>query len=199
MKKIMFMLIIFTLLFFIKIHVVNAFYDSNNLMKTVTKDKIIYIKDDDNGSFNYSWTFDKEEYEKNEFEFDLSINFTSNNQYEIEKRLKHDEKNKLISFNYHGNLPTSAMIKVLVSDKFKDGDKLKLYYYDDETKDVELIDSNVKVINGCVSFEIKHCSDYFLTLAVVNDVNKSNNNGIIIISMIIIILGLIGYTLFNKK
>ena len=58
---------------------------------------------------------------------------------------------------------------------------------------------DVKVNNGLVSFEIEHCSDYFLTLSVVKEASGNNNNGVIIVGMIIIIVGLVGYTLLKNK
>ena len=59
---------------------------------------------------------------------------------------------------------------------------------------------NIKKLCYCKTREINHCSDYFLTNAVVKKAEGNKNNvGIIIIAMIIIITGLIGYTLFNNK
>ena len=71
-KFVLILLLFFTLLF-IGITPVCA---SEELLKTDTEDEIIFIKDQ-NGKFSYSWTFDKEEYNENEFDFDLGINFTS--------------------------------------------------------------------------------------------------------------------------
>lgn len=172
---------------------------SNNLLETKTKNKVMFIKDE-NGKFSYSWSFNKDEYNKNAFDFDLGISFTSPNEKEIENLIDTDVKKKYVSFNYHGNLPSVATIKVPVDDAFKEGDKLSLYYYNPTTSQIELINSNIKVINGNVSFEIEHCSDYFLTMAVIKNAEDStNNNGIVIVGMVIVIVGLIGYTLMRNK
>ena len=158
----------------------------------------MFIKDS-NGRFNYSWSFDKKEYYKNYFKFDLNINFKSSNEKKIDSLIKSKIKKEYVSFDYHGKLPSSATIKIPVSNKFNEGDELKLYYYDDKEDQIELVDSNVKVINGYVSFEIDHCSDYFLTLSIVKEASNKNNNGMIIIAMLIIIVALVGYTMFKNK
>jgi hypothetical protein len=171
---------------------------SNNLLKTQTKDRVIFVKDQ-NGSFVYSWAFNKEEYEKNEFDFDLEINFKSKNKAKIESLVKDDFEAKYVSFNYHGNLPAEASIKIPVDDMFEDGERLKLYYYDEEKDEIELVSSSVKVINGYANFNIDHCSDYFLTLSIVKEAEGESNNGVIIVGMIIVIVGLIGYTLIKNQ
>lgn len=192
MKKLIFLLLICFFTFNINVKA------SDNLLKTEGKDKVMFIKDND-GSFLYSWSFDKDEYKKNEFEFDLGIEFTSDNKKEINDLIGETIEKKYVSFSYHGELPSTATIKVPVSDKFKDGEKLILYYYNPEKNIIEIIKSDVKVINGNVSFDIEHCSDYFLSKAVVKNAQGTNNGGIIIVGMVVVIVGLIGYTLMRNK
>lgn len=194
MKKRIIILIFMVCLFF-SMESISA---SSNLIKSETKNEIIFIKDK-NDSFFYSWTFDKDEYNKKEFDFDLGINFSSPNKNKINSLIKDDVKSKYISFNYHGNLPSKASIKVPVSDMFKDGNRLNLYYYNENKNEIELITTNVKVINGYVTFEIEHCSDYFLTLSIVKEASNTSNNGIVIIGMLVVIVILIGYTLMKNK
>ena len=172
---------------------------SDNLHKTETKDKVIFIKDN-NGRFKYSWSFDKKSYKNNQFDFDLGIKFQTESKDKINKIIKDNLKKEYISFNYHGTLPSKATIKVPVNKNFKDDDVLKLYYYNDKTNNIEFVNNNVKVINGYVSFDIDHCSDYFLTLSIVKEAKGNNNsNSTIIIGMIFVIVFLVGYTLFNNR
>lgn len=185
----------FMITFFLFSFNVNA---SDNLLRTDTKNEVMFIKDND-GKFLYSWSFEKDEFKKHEFDFDLGIEFTSPNKDDIDKLVDNDIKRKYISFNYHGALPTTATIKVPVSDSFKEGEKLMLYYYNPDKDVIELISSNIKVINGNVSFDIEHCSDYFLSKAIVENAEGTNNSGIIIVGMIVVIVGLIGYTLMRNK
>lgn len=191
MKKVLVALVIL----FAGINSVNA---SDNLMKMETNDKVIFVSDE-KGSFSYSWTFDKDEYNWNQFDFDLGINLSNKKKKNIEPLIKDDIKAKFVSFNYHGNLPSTANVKLPINDMFKDGDKLNLYYYNEKTNKIELVSSGVKVINGFATIEIEHCSDYFLTLSIVKEAEGKNNNGIIITGMIIVIVGLIGYTLVRNK
>lgn len=55
------------------------------------------------------------------------------------------------------------------------------------------------VMNGYVTFDIDHCSDYFLTLSIVKEASGKSNNGVVIIGMLIIIVGLVGYTIFKGR
>lgn len=192
MKK--FHVILITVIFmFVGINNVSA---SNNLIKLENKDKVIFVSDD-KGELSYSWLFDKEEYNLNEFDFDLGISFNYNKN--IASLMKEEVDAKYISFNYHGNLPSSANVKVPINDKFQDGDRLNLYYYNEDKNKIELVSSGIKAINGFATIEITHCSDYFLTLSIVKEAEGENNNGIIIVGMIIVIVGLIGYTLIQNK
>ncbi len=193
MKKI---LIIF-LAIFLSFAGISSIRASEKLIKTETKDRVMFIQDK-NGEFLYSWSFDKNKYNKSDLEFDMTINFESPNEDKINNLISSDIIKEYISFNYHGILPTTATIKVPVNN-FNDGERLKLYYYDEDTNEIELVDDNVLVKNGYVSFEIDHCSDYFLTLSIVNEASNTNNNGMLIIGMLIIIVGLIGYTIFKNR
>ena len=56
-----------------------------------------------------------------------------------------------------------------------------------------------KECGGYVTFDITHCSDYFLTMSVVKNAEGANNNGVIIIGMLVIIVGLVGYTIFKNN
>lgn len=196
MKK-KFILFFVVLTFFVSMDIVFA---SDNLLETQTQNNVIFIKDND-GVFDYSWSFDKQAYNKNYFDFDLGLSYDSSKKNEINALVGQQIIKKYLSFNYHGDLPSEAKIKVNVSDKFKDGDYLYLYYYNEDTNKIEEIETNLKVINGYVTFPITHCSEYFLSLSIVNDASKtnSNNTGVIIIGMIIIVVGLIGFTISNNK
>lgn len=194
MKK---LCVIFTFIFicFANISSVNA---SSELLKLDTKDKVMLVEEE-NGKFDYSWSFDKKDVKQDEMNFDPVITFKNKDLYDLDNLMGNKHKKKLISFNHHGTLPGIATIKVPVSDSFKEGDILSLYYYDEENERIELINKKIEVINGYATFEIKHCSDYFVTLSIVNDASKKGNSTIVIVGMIIVIVGLIGYTMFQNK
>ncbi len=193
MKKISVILLAF-LVFFLHVSSISA---ENKVNKIETKDKVIFTFSE-NGKFLYSWSFDKKSYNNNGFEFDMEIKNKSLFEEKINKLTDKKTLKEFVSFNYHGNLPSSATVK-LPAHNFKDGDRLNLYYYNDATEKIETIKSNIMVSGGYVTFDITHCSDYFLTMSVVKNAEGANNNGVIIIGMLVIIVGLVGYTIFKNR
>ena len=74
------------------------------------------------------------------------------------------------------------------------------YYYNEETKKIEFIDKNIKVKDGYAEFVINHCSEYFLTGAVVNDaVNNPKSLNYVIVGLVGLVIALVGYTLFKRR
>lgn len=193
MKKISIILLAF-LVFILHVSSISA---EDKVNKIETKDKVIFTFSE-NGKFLYSWSFDKKSYNSNGFEFDMGIKNKSLFEKKINKLTDKKTTKEFVSFNYHGNLPSSATIK-LPAHNFKDGDRLNLYYYNDETEKIENIKSNIMVSGGYVTFDISHCSDYFLTMSIVKNAEGANNNGVIIIGMLVIIVGLVGYTIFKNR
>lgn len=167
------------------------------ISKTLRENEILIELEEKDTGFKYSWSFDKDKIE-DKIKLDFSIDFNSKNQNEIES-ITGDMDKLYLSFAHHGDLPSNAKIKVDVSNKFKDKDKLYLYYYNEDKKQVEFIDNNIVVKDGYAEFELEHCSEYFLTGAVVNDAQnnpKSLNSVIIILFGFVMIL--MTYTLFRK-
>ncbi len=195
MRKCLVVTLMAVILFFISSSRVFA---TDQLLMSKTKDKVIFVQDE-NGKFNYSWSFDKNEYSKNDFEFDKEITFKTDGLYDINKLIGNNDKKKLISFSHHGDLPGVATIKVPVSDCFNDGSILSLYYYDKKNEKVNLVEEKLEVINGFVTFQISHCSDYFVTMSIVNEASEESSTGTIIIGMIVVIVGLVGFTIFKNK
>ncbi len=193
MKKISIILLAF-LVFILRVSSISAEDKAN---KIETKDKVIFTFSE-NGKFLYSWSFDKKSYNNNGFEFDMGIKNKSLFEKKINKLTDKKTPKEFVSFNYHGNLPSDATIKI-PAHNFKDGDRLNLYYYNDETGKIENIKSNIMVSGGYVTFDISHCSDYFLTMSVVKNAEGANNNGVIIIGMLVVIVGLVGYTIFKNR
>ena len=193
MKKISVILLAF-LVFILHVSSISA---EDKVNKIETNDKVIFTFSE-KGKFLYSWSFDKKSYNNNGFEFDMGIKNKSISEKKINKLTAKKTPKEFVSFNYHGDLPSSATIK-LPAHNFKDGDRLNLYYYNDETGKIENIKSNIMVSGGYVTFDISHCSDYFLTMSVVKNAEGANNNGVIIIGMLVVIVGLVGYTIFKNR
>ena len=179
---------------------------STHITKTETNDYYLYDVVDNERNLTYSWKFLKEEnknisVEENMYinnDLRLSLDASTKDTKRINEKVKNDKL--IITFDYHGMLPLEAKVKIDVSDKFNDGEKLYLYYYNPDSDEVEYMDNDVYVKNGSVEFQIKHCSDYFLTAAVVNDaVNNPQSVNYIIIGLIVVVFILIAITLKQSK
>ncbi len=117
-----------------------------------------------NGRVLYSWTFDGDQVNAQSSAIDLSISFTSPYRDEIEK-LVGDSNSLYLSFAHDGELPAPVEIKLYVGDKYEDGNKPKLYYFNEQTGKAEEIAADLEVIDGYISFTLTHLSSYFLTTA----------------------------------
>ena len=77
----------------------------------------------------------------------------------------------VIEFLHHGVLPTGTTVKVNVLGKYNNGDLVTLYYYNEETKALEMVSKNLEVKDGFVELALEHCSEYVLA----KEEEKSNN------------------------
>lgn len=143
-------------------------YDVSDYPK-VEKDVFKCLKDNDDKTLvlegdDYTWTFDGEDI-KNvsdmDSKLDTTIETTSPNESEIKKILNGANVVNLY-FNYDGKLPGKAKIEAKIGSKY-DGKNMYVYYYNKDTKSLELVSSNVKVKDDRVTFTITHCSDYVLS------------------------------------
>lgn len=197
MKKIIFLTLIVLLLLIFYPTTVRA--TDNNFYKTTTNLSIIYVAEENN-KFAYSWQFDRETYKDN-VDFSLIIKESSNTFNLINDQIDKNNKTKYLFFEHHGFLPTTAVIKVAVDDKYIDGEKLYLYYYNEDSKKLEYIENNLLVKNGYVTFKIQHCSDYVLTGSIVKTaLNNPQSMTIIIILLVVVGVAMVAATLFlNSK
>ena len=173
--------------------------------KTETSNYITYDVIDYERNLTYSWDFIKDSRKSIKENINMDINLrlnldkiVSDDTKDINERVK---QNKLIiSFDYHGELPLNAKVRINVKDKFRDNEKLYLYYYEPEDKDFLFVDNNIVVKDGYVEFMIEHCSDYFLTGAVVNEaINNPKSLNYIIIGLGVFVIILIAVNLIQSK
>lgn len=182
---------------------------SNNeikVFKTETSNYISYIVEDYERNLTYSWEFLKtDEAAKaivDNIALDINLRIRINDDSKVSKLLnkKINQKKLIINFEHHGKLPSKAKVRINVDKRFLDGEELYLYYYNEEAKKIEFIDKDLKVSNGYIEFEIDHCSDYFLTGAIVpSAVNNPKSVNYIIIALGGIVFVLIAITLFKSK
>jgi len=176
------------------------------ILKTETKDYYYYEIFDYERDLSYSWQFLKDPNKNVSVEDslyikeDLRLSIDSNTEGAGRISDKVSQKKLIISFDYHGELPLATKVKLNVGDRFQNGEHLYLYYYNPQNDGIEYIMHDVEVKNGYVEFQIEHCSDYFLTGAVVNDaVNNPQSVNYIIIGLIVIVFILIAVTLIQSK
>lgn len=177
-----------------------------SMTKTETDKEVIYEIIDKNKSLTYSWTINKDDNYKKalkdnmEIDLNMKLDILTNIENNTLNNMVENKDKLIIAFEHHGELPTKAKIKLDVSSQYRNGEKLYLYYLNEEKNVIEYIDNNIPVKNGFVEFEIEHCSNYFLTGSIVQDaVNNPKNINIIIIVMVVVIIVLIAATLFQNK
>lgn len=68
----------------------------------------------------------------------------------------------MLSFEASGELPINATLKYYVGAKYADGTKLTLFFYNEETKQLEVKEKDLVVTDGWVELSITHCSSYVL-------------------------------------
>lgn len=180
--------------------------NKTKMIKTETKDYYYYEIKDYERDLEYSWKFLKnkdddiavEDSLYIEEDLRLSLDANTNNTAKINEEVKNDKL--IITFDYHGDLPLETTVRLNVQNRFKNGEELYIYYYNPELDQIEYVDHGIEVKNGYVEFQIDHCSDYFLTAAVVNDaVNNPQSINLIIIGLVIVVFILIAITLFQAK
>lgn len=176
------------------------------IYKSESSNYISYIVEDYERNLTYSWQFEKTDEKNNsvkenlilDINLRLSLDSDTDGANAIDDAV--DQKKLIVSFDHHGKLPSRATVRINVSDKFKDNEKLYLYYYNPEKDQIEFIQKDLKVTDGYVEFTIDHCSDYFLTGAVVNNaVNNPKNINLIIIGLGVIVFILIIMNLKQSK
>lgn len=182
-----------------------AYNEPYKILKSENSKEVVYNVIDYERNLTYSWSFSKENIdiplaESLEMDINLRLNIDAitNNTNIINEKV--NDNKLIVTFDYHGSLPTKAKVLVDVQNKFKNGEHLYLYYYNPELDQIEFIDKDIVVKDGYVEFEIDHCSDYFLTGAVVNEaVNNPKSINYVIIGLGIIVFILIAITLIQSK
>ncbi|MDD4808874.1 MAG: cadherin-like beta sandwich domain-containing protein [Bacilli bacterium] len=170
--------------------------DQNELTKEILKElkdnqiDVVLNKLDDNKRLIYSWKINSKNISKLD-NIKTSINFNSDKHDKILELTNYAE-GLLLSFDHSGELPKDTKVTIYVSDKYKNNDFLKLYYYNEKDDKLELVAEEIIVKDGYVELTIEHCSDYFLSKTILND-NNSVIPWIIVVFEGIIILVTLTY------
>ena len=171
---------------------------SNKIIKTLKGKNIdLTINKYENNNIKYVWTINGKNID-DIFEFDTLVKFESTKAEKV-NILTNFSNGINLNYAHNGTLPKNTKFKVYVGDKYKDDDKLNLYYYDEEKNTLILKYEALVVKSGFVEFNIEHCSEYFLTQAVLHTKDYTSLFIIIIIIQFILIVLLITLDLFNKN
>jgi len=117
-----------------------------------------------------SWTFNGKDITSNiPSDIDLALKTVSDalKIKEVEKVKKMTGKDELLipfSFNYDGNLPGIAKVKIYISNSWA-GKSVAICRYFEEINNYETIATNTVDADGYITIKINHCSDYFVTQA----------------------------------
>lgn len=181
----------------------NSLVISNNTFKNAEKgyqDLRFIINNSENKEL-YRWDFKLEKLKNTNISTKLDIEI--NNSLYKEEILKITKINTItnLTFKHEGLLPGQSTITINLANIYKDGDIVHLYYYDKDNKTFKLIKENISIINGNVTFDINHCSEYFLTGNIIQDieVNDSHSGEILVYIIIgILIITTVGVFIYIK-
>lgn len=138
----------------------------------------------------YSWTIDGSKV-KNTKDLLTTITFVTDNIEKISE-LSNYADGIYLNFSHNGTLPEGTKVKIFVGDKFKDKTKVNLYRFDKEESSLNSIEEDLTVKDGYIEFDIKHCSEYFVTRSDLGVIQNNNYLiGIIAIVELIIIIAII--------
>lgn len=166
------------------------------------EDKQLIVTEKSN---SYIWAFDSNSIGEFANDVNTSVSISIKVPEDLTESVKGYENIVLLDFAHSGNLPENTMFMVEIDSELED--KLSLYYYNEKTKEYELVETEVvyteSMNDGKVyaSFVLEHCSSYMLASEVVEEMPPKTGDNIItyVIIGIVSILGLAVVGLKNKK
>lgn len=167
------------------------------IIKDSNKKVILNYFNNDN-KLEYSWELDGTDlYLYNEF--DTTLLDTSPNKDKISE-LSNNKDGIYVTTAQTGKFPTGTKLKIYVGDKYKDGDKVTIYYYDKETDKLEVVSKELTIENGYVQFRTEKGSDFFISEAeqvkTTGEI-ENNTNPVFMIILCAIVVGVFGFIIFT--
>lgn len=170
----------------------NKTVDSSTFANIKNNGNKVTYENKESDKVTYAWIFDGSKMESSDFNIDLSLNIgTSTNKSVIDSLVSNKDTSLVLEFAHHGDLPDGTAVKVFVGDKYANGTKLTLYYFNETTKKLEEVAKDIEVVDGYITFNLDHCSEYVLEKQIVapNNAQTSSMNLGIYILLAIISLG----------
>jgi len=135
-----------------------------------------FVFQDEAGREAYRWTFEGNEIKEPERTVEFQIIVDANNE-DVLVATPDDVQEVDLEFINEGVLPGRAKITIGVEQYFE-ADRLYLYYYNPETRALELLDDNVAFDGVYASIFLEHSSNYILTAAMLQNLlpDKEHND-----------------------
>lgn len=166
-----------------------------------SKNKVTLNKISDDKKVLYSWILDGKELKGNET-FNPNITLLTDSNEDMEEAMNYAD-GIYLDFSKCGDIPEGAILKYFVGDKYKDGDKINLYIYDEKEGKVKQLESNIEVTDGYVELRISDSVKHVITKAKVVNATSSKEEiniwFIVSIILIILVFGLLVFLLMGKK
>jgi hypothetical protein len=135
-------------------------------LKTSGKTLVVVSKDPD-GKTLYEWAVDGSKVSGNT-PIRTFITFTSEHEAMIDS-LTNFARGVILTFEENETLPDNTTVTLYVSDRFKDGEKVTLYYYEPSIRKLSAQSKDLVVEGGKVTFTLTHTSTYFVSPMVLKD------------------------------
>ncbi len=120
----------------------------------------------------YSWTFSGADITDASKEVNLEI-VTNGTNDAISALVSSDYYPYILNFSNKGDLPGKATIQVYVGDMYADGQPLYLYLYDEDSDSLELLNSDLEVVSGYITFDTEKTGDMVLTISPVGGASST--------------------------
>jgi len=160
--------------------------------------KIFTINTYEDKIINYIWLIDGEKITTTD-SINTKITFTSENIENINKLTNYADSIYL-NFAHTGNLPENTKIKIYVADRYENGDKVNIYYYNEVKNRMDTIEKKIEVKDGYIELELDHCSEYIITKALIQDsTNNTNFWTIVSIIELVFIVAIIILDIFKRN
>lgn len=128
---------------------------------------LVVVSKDLSGKTRYEWAIDGTKITGSTL-IRTFITFTSEHEVMIDS-LTNYARGVFLTFEENETLPENTTVTIDVSDQFKDGTKLTLYYYEPSIRKLSATVKDAVVEGGRVTFTLTHTSTYFVSPMVLKD------------------------------
>ena len=158
-----------------------------------SKKQVSFKKVDDEKNDIYTWTIDGNK-------LGQLVEFSPKIGFEFKRKDKFDTKAGFRTGKYielsSMKIPKSTL-KINVKNTFKDGEKVNVYYYDEDKNEIVLVKDNIIVKGNEVEFTTTKGKNYFITRATIDKTSKNYFKPLAIIESVALVV--LGILLFQKN